>query len=37
MEETLFVTNKKKAGKANEFELESELKNGKKQELDLAM
>ena len=30
---TVFITNKGKAGKAKEFELESELKNRKKQDL----
>ena len=33
-DETVFITNKEKAGKAKEFELESELKKGKKQDLD---
>ena len=33
MDETVFITNKEKAGKAKEFELESELKNGKSRTL----
>ena len=34
MNETVIITNKGKAGKAKEFELESELMNRKKPDLD---
>ena len=34
VDKTVFITNKEKAGKAKEFKLESELKNGKEQDLD---